>query len=404
MSDPVISVRNLSKCFAIYDKTYHPLLDLVFRGRRKFHREFWALRDVSFDVAKGETVGIIGRNGSGKSTLLQMVCGTLAASQGGVTTRGRVSALLELGSGFNPAFTGRENVFMNGSILGLSREQVAGRFDHIVAFADIGEFIDQPVRTYSSGMYVRLAFAMAINTDPDILVVDEALAVGDTAFQSRCLARIREMQQNGTSILLVSHSSNMINEYCDRAIYLKNGCLIEDGPSKEVTERYIADLVRDESASVVKPSSRGGKVPTSEVLSVWVEDRNGMRSRVVRQGERFRICLQVRSNGRIAEPCLGIQIKSTSDIDLWSTTTQRMGVSLESTDAGDVRDYTWSFSARMGANRYVVAVGVGSIEDGVYKRHSRLHYATHFDVVEEVTRGLGWLSPDPALECGLRGR
>jgi lipopolysaccharide transport system ATP-binding protein len=397
MSDVVISVRSLSKCFAIYDKTYHPLLDVLFRGRRKFHREFWALKDVSFDVARGETIGIIGRNGSGKSTLLQLVFGTLAASSGSVEARGRISALLELGSGFNPAFTGRENVFMNGAILGLRSDEVASRLDEIVAFAEIGEFLDQPVRTYSSGMFVRLAFAVAINTSPDILIVDEALAVGDTAFQSRCLARIREMQQNGTAILLVTHSTNTINEYCDRAIYLKRGRLIEDGPCKRVTESYAADLVKDENSSAVTLSASGSDASGSEILKVWIEDRNSNECRIVHQADRFTVRLRVKFNRLVAKPCLGIQLKSTGDIELWSATTPRLGIEIASAATGEIRDYAWSLTAQMGAGRYVVALGVGEIEGGLYKRHSRLHYATHFDVSEDKQTGWGWLAPDPEV-------
>lgn len=241
-----IQVLNLSKCYHIYDRPQDRLRQSIlpkFRtliGRKpgQYYREFWALNNVSFDVARGETIGIIGRNGSGKSTLLQMICGTLEPTIGTVETRGRVAALLELGAGFNPEFTGRENVYMNATVLGLTQEEIQARFDEIAAFADIGDFIEQPVKHYSSGMYARLAFAVAINVEPSILVVDEALAVGDEPFQRKCFARIEEIKRNGGTILFVSHSSSAIVELCDRAILLYGGELLFNGEPKTAIAWY----------------------------------------------------------------------------------------------------------------------------------------------------------------------
>jgi lipopolysaccharide transport system ATP-binding protein len=230
-SDVAVQVTNLSKIYTIYNRPQDRLKQsvvprlqrLVGKPPNQYFHEFWALRDISFEVRQGETVGIIGRNGSGKSTLLQIICGTLSASIGTVTTQGRIAALLELGSGFNPEFSGRENVYLNGAILGLSREEIDARFDDIAGFADIGEFIEQPVRIYSSGMVVRLAFAVQAMVDPDILVVDEALAVGDEKFQRKCFARLEELKSKGTSILFVSHASPQIIELCDKALLLERG-------------------------------------------------------------------------------------------------------------------------------------------------------------------------------------
>lgn len=219
-SEHAIVVSCLSKCFHIYDTPRDRLLQMLARGRRQYYREFWAMRDVSFTIGKGETVGIVGRNGSGKSTLLQLICGTLNPSGGEIQTHGRIAALLELGSGFNPEFSGRENVYMNAAVLGLSREETEARFAEIEAFAEIGEFIDQPVKTYSSGMMVRLAFAVAINVDAQVLIVDEALAVGDELFQRKCYARIEALKQKGATILFVSHSGGTVIELCDRALLL----------------------------------------------------------------------------------------------------------------------------------------------------------------------------------------
>src|SRR6266542_6439942 len=204
-----ISVRGVGKMYRIYDRPQDRLKQMLWRGRRTYGREFWALRDASFEVRKGETLGIIGRNGSGKSTLLQIIAGTLAPSEGEVTVNGRVAALLELGSGFNPEFTGRDNVFLNGSILGFSREEMAARFDEIAAFADIGEFIEQPIKTYSSGMVVRLAFAVIAHVDADILVIDEALAVGDACFTQKCMRFLRRFMEKGT-VLFVSHDISSV--------------------------------------------------------------------------------------------------------------------------------------------------------------------------------------------------
>lgn len=235
-----IRVQGLGKCYQIYGRPEDRLKQYIMprihalagRVPGRYYREFWALKDVSFEVGRGETVGIIGRNGSGKSTLLQMICGTLAPTTGVVETRGRVAALLELGAGFNPEFTGRENVYMNATVLGLTQEEIDARFDDITAFADIGDFIEQPVKQYSSGMYARLAFAVAISVDPDILVVDEALAVGDEPFQRKCFARIDKIKNEGGTILFVSHSGGTIINLCDRAILLNRGVRLFTGLPK----------------------------------------------------------------------------------------------------------------------------------------------------------------------------
>jgi len=234
-----LSVEHLSKCYQIYDKPRDRLRQMISRSGKVYFREFWALRDVSFKVARGETVGIIGRNGSGKSTLLQIICGTLNQTDGTIETRGRIAALLELGSGFNPEFTGRENVYLNAAVLGVSQDEIDSKFNLIVEFADIGTFIDQPVKTYSSGMMVRLAFAVQAQIDPDILIVDEALAVGDVRFQAKCFERLRQLKENGTSILLVTHSSEQIVTHCDKAILLDGGHVIEAGEPRHVVNRYV---------------------------------------------------------------------------------------------------------------------------------------------------------------------
>jgi lipopolysaccharide transport system ATP-binding protein len=252
-----IRVHNVSKCYHLYDRPQDRLKQfiaprlrrLMGKESKSYSREFWALSDVSFDVKKGETVGIIGRNGSGKSTLLQIICSTLTPTRGSITTNGRVAALLELGAGFNPEFTGRENVYMNGALLGLAKEEIDARLDDIAAFADIGQFIEQPVKTYSNGMYVRLAFAIVINVQPQILIIDEALAVGDARFQAKCMKRIKVIQENGGSILFVSHDVSAVRTLCERAIWLERGHVRMAGEVFPVTGHYIEYLFDDGNLS-----------------------------------------------------------------------------------------------------------------------------------------------------------
>jgi len=249
MSSKDISIRvsNLGKCYQIYDAPRDRLKQfilprlkrLIGKQPKQYFREFWALKDISFEVKKGETVGIIGRNGSGKSTLLQIICGTLSPTGGSVETRGRIAALLELGSGFNPEFTGRENVYMNASVLGLSNEEIDQRFDDIAAFADIGQFIEQPVKTYSSGMMVRLAFAVIAHVDANILVVDEALSVGDAFFTQKCMRFIHQFQINGGTLLFVSHDTGSIKNLCNYAVWFEKGRVIQEGSPKDVCELYL---------------------------------------------------------------------------------------------------------------------------------------------------------------------
>lgn len=237
MGEIAISLKNVSKCFKRYRHPADRLKEILLPGKVRSD-EFWALRDISLELPKGKTLGVVGRNGSGKSTLLQTIVGTLSPTSGQVEVKGRISALLELGSGFNPEFTGRQNVFFNAQLLGLSQQEVENRFDEIVAFADIGDFLDQPVKTYSSGMFIRLAFAVATSVDPDILIVDEALSVGDEAFQRKCFARIETIQERGGTILFVSHAAAMIIELCDSAIFMHDGELLLYHTPKIVVDKY----------------------------------------------------------------------------------------------------------------------------------------------------------------------
>ncbi|MEH6482690.1 MULTISPECIES: ABC transporter ATP-binding protein [Pseudomonas] len=284
-SDVTIKVDNLSKCYQVYEQPVDrlkqfvlPKLQRVFRGSsEKYYREFWALNDVSFEVRKGETVGIVGRNGSGKSTLLQVICGTLQPTAGSVTTSGRIAALLELGSGFNPEFSGRENVYMNAGILGLTKQEIDERYDAIIDFADIGAFIEQPVKTYSSGMYVRLAFAVIANVDADILIVDEALAVGDIFFTQKCMRFLTDFKKKGT-ILFVTHDTNSVMSLCDRAVWLDHGKRLAYDKSKYVCEAYLAEFyassisVQPTETSSLNQESSGRHAPSQDEFRDFRQD------------------------------------------------------------------------------------------------------------------------------------
>lgn len=257
--DTVISVKNLSKCFEMYQSPSHRLWQTLCMGKKQFYKEFWALKNINFELKKGECIGVIGRNGAGKSTLLQIITGTLPQTTGEVYTKGRIAALLELGSGFNPEFTGRENVYMNAAILGFKRSEIEEKLEEIVKFAAIGDFIDQPVKTYSSGMMVRLAFAVQVVVEPDLLIVDEALAVGDATFQFKCLTRIKEIVAKGTSVLLVSHDSGTVKSFCDKCLWLKKGEVYAYGDAGQIVDAYEREVRMETEQEVLTDSSKKEK-------------------------------------------------------------------------------------------------------------------------------------------------
>ena len=251
MENKVIDIKNLTKKYALYAKPKDRLKEALNPFRKSYHEDFYALNNLNIEVAKGETVGFIGENGSGKSTLLKIITGVLTQTSGEIKIDGKISALLELGSGFNPEYSGYENIYLNGMVLGFSREQIDDMVDDIITFADIGDHINQPVKTYSSGMFVRLAFAVAINVDPDILIVDEALAVGDLEFQLKCMEKFTEFRNSNKTILFVSHDINSIRRFCDRVYWLKNGEIVNEGDTMEVTEQYDNFLKKKSLKSIL---------------------------------------------------------------------------------------------------------------------------------------------------------
>ncbi|MFI3157693.1 MAG: FkbM family methyltransferase [Methylococcaceae bacterium] len=313
--EPTISAKNLSKCYQLYAQPHDRLKQFLRRGRHQYYREFWALRDVSFDIMPGEVVGIIGRNGSGKSTLLQLVCGTLTPTSGEVTVKGRVAALLELGAGFNPEFSGRENVYMSAAIMGLSQQEIEERFEEIVDFSGLRDFIDQPVKTYSSGMYVRLAFSVATTVDPDILVVDEALSVGDGEFARKSFDRIRSMKKAGKTILFCSHSLYQVEAFCDQVLWLDHGDLKLFGEPLDVVQHYSAFLIGNgevESAVLTSASTSIPPPPRGHAQISYIEvSLDGTMGRTLRgrPGENdLSIRIQFESDPKLPAPTVGATI------------------------------------------------------------------------------------------------
>lgn len=374
-----LKVEQVSKQYRIYSHPTDRLKESLTLGVWKRHREFWALKNISFQIEAGTTTGIVGPNGSGKSTLLQIITGTLEPTHGNVWHQGRVSALLELGSGFNMEFTGVENVFMNGALLGLSRREVEKLLPEIERFAEIGQFIHQPVKTYSSGMYVRLAFSVAISVDPDLLIVDEALAVGDAIFQHRCTRRIREMQENGTTILVVSHDPNAVRALCSRAILLNSGRVEADGKPVDVLNRYQKIIMAREDAyeaekepavpakeeAFVLPETRG--VPSfrhgdrsAEVLSVELLNAARQRVECVETGERLTVRMIVRFHEAVNDPVCGFLLRNRHGIHSYGTNTRLQRVSLGQLQPGDAVEVKFDFECWLAAETYSVTVAAHS--------------------------------------------
>jgi len=424
-----ISVQNLSKCYQIYNRPQDRLKQSIMPRLRRmaglastdYYREFWALKDISFEVKKGETVGVVGRNGSGKSTLLQLICGTLASTAGEIRVQGRVAALLELGAGFNPEFTGRENVYMNGALLGLSRKEIDDRFDDISAFADIGEFIEQPVKTYSSGMFVRLAFAVQAQVDPKILIVDEALSVGDVKFQAKCFERLRQLKKNGTSILLVTHSSEQIVTHCSRAMLIEQGHLQEIGEPRKIVNRYLdilfgKDQDDRESKQAVKTEinssaedrnlilgdSNGLNTSTdvfamrqgynsheyrwgdgaATILDYYLESEGKPFPAVFKTGDTIKLTMAVRFNKPLDHPILGIVIKTHEGVSVYATNTEMMDSKFPGNlgKESSVAIFTVNFNCELAGGDFFISIGIATRCGDEIVPHDRRYDAIHIVV------------------------
>jgi len=346
---PRIEFSHVSKAYPIYASPGQRFKELALLNRHSFHTDYWALRDVSFSVAAGETFCIVGENGSGKSTLLQIAAGILDPSEGAVSINGRVSALLELGAGFNPEFSGRDNVYLNGAILGFSQKEMERRFPEIEAFAEIGNFIDLPVKTYSSGMVVRLAFAVAIHVDPEILLVDEALAVGDVYFRQRCMRKVHELRDRGITILFVSHSTGDIKALGDRALWLDHGCVKAIGPPDLVVSQYLADMTAKDSAySVDHPSETGSSVQApppeiadtipnidhrfgdgrAELMGIAIYSATGQPLASLQPSTTLVVRISFKAKANIDRPIVGFMFRNHLGVDFAGTNTTREGQAL----------------------------------------------------------------------------
>jgi lipopolysaccharide transport system ATP-binding protein len=450
-SDVAIKVEHLSKCFQIYDKPRDRLKQMLARNRKQYFREFWALRDVSFEIKRGETVGIVGRNGSGKSTLLQIICGTLTPTKGNVQTFGRIAALLELGSGFNPEFNGRENVYMNAAVLGLSQAEIDIRFNDIVAFADIGDFIDQPVKTYSSGMLVRLAFAVAINVDPEILIVDEALSVGDELFQRKCFSRIEAIRANGATILFVSHSGGTVVDLCDRAILLDAGENLAIGAPKQIVGWYqklmyaepdkqaaIRERMRTAGLPAAVPSEHVGSKSTVEMTDVTGEDEQesfdptlvptstisyevrgaeisdpqiltiaGKRVNNLRRGRTYRYVYMVTFNRDVRNVRFGMLIKTINGVELGGAVSANAPFDrIPLVAAGAKYKVEFRFNCSLNSGVYFLNAGLQGDIDGVESFLHRLVDIAMFRVghdMDNLATGIIDFACYPDAELAIAG-
>jgi ABC-type polysaccharide/polyol phosphate transport system ATPase subunit len=381
-----LRVENISKQYRIYDRPGDRLKESLTRGRLRRHKEFWALRDISFSVEAGTTVGIVGPNGCGKSTLLQIICGTLEPTHGAVWSAGRIAALLELGAGFDPEFTGVENVYMNASLLGFSRRQTDALFPTIERFAEIGPFLDQPVKTYSSGMYVRLAFAIAANVEPEILVIDEALAVGDAVFQHRCLRRIKELQEGGTTILFVSHDTAAVRALCSRAMLLNGGQIVTEGKPLDVLNRYQRIIMEREEAydahtfdlssegasevfaESLKPltySYRHGD-GSAEIVAAEINAGPNQPAGILESGEQVTIRVVTVFKREIIEPVIGFLIRNRHGIHAYGTNTKEQEIEFGVVTPGQVLDVSFTFDCWLGVDQYSISFAVHSRDEQAY--------------------------------------
>jgi lipopolysaccharide transport system ATP-binding protein len=445
-SEIAIKVENLSKCYQLYSRPGDRLKQFTLpRLRRalglpekRYFAEFWAMRDVSLEVGKGETLGVIGRNGSGKSTLLQMICGTVTPTSGRIETAGRIAALLELGSGFNPEFSGRDNVYMNAALLGLEQEEIDRRYGAIVEFADIGQFIDQPVKTYSSGMMVRLAFAVQAQVDPDILVVDEALAVGDAKFQARCFDRLRQLKENGASILLVTHSAEQIVGHCSRAVLLEAGAVLEYGEPRAVVNRYMdllfgkpasADEGQDAAPEIglcAAPADDAWPLNMSEdvfsghpgynpyeyrwgdgsvrILDFYLASGELYPSSVI-SGQKIVLGVSVRFERAVVRPVFGVTLKTKEGVTVYGTNSEmrECGGFGELGRAGGGARVLAEFDCRLAPGDYFISLGVASRSGEEIIPHDRRYDAVHLHVRPDKETFFGLVDLEMKLSAHAAG-
>ena len=414
-----IHVEGLNKVYRLYDHNRDRLIDSLGLARKKRYREHFALKNVDLDVHHGECVGIIGTNGSGKSTILKIITGVLNPTSGNVQVNGRISALLELGAGFNYEYNGIENVYLNGTMIGFSEKEIDEKLQDILDFADIGDYVYQPVKTYSSGMFVRLAFAVAINIDPEILIVDEALSVGDVFFQAKCYHKFEEFKKQGKTILFVSHDLSAISKYCDRAVLLNQGVKLGEGSPRDMIDIYKqvlvgqyelpsgdkkANLAADEdirkAAAEKTDGTEGKKDPAepvpgvnvqaleygtkeAEILEYYMTDGAGLRTSAILKGEPFTLHMKVRAHKDLPAPIFALSIKNIKGVEITGTNTMVEKSFLESVAAGDVLTVTFTQKVRLQGGEYLLSLGVTGYEGDAFTVYHRLYDILNLTVISD---------------------
>lgn len=404
-NNTAIRVDHVTKMYKLYSKPSDRLKDSLGLTRKKNYQERYALTDLSFEVKKGETVGIIGTNGSGKSTILKIITGVLNPTEGEVKVEGRISALLELGAGFNMEYTGIENVYLNGTMMGFSEEEIDARLEEILAFADIGEYVYQPVKTYSSGMFVRLAFAVAINIDPEILIVDEALSVGDVFFQAKCYRKFEEYKKQGRTILFVSHDLGSITKYCDRAILLNQGNKIYEGTPKEAVDIYKKVLVHQFDPAELETESRCDDIDevsrnwkdsvvvnpqlleygekTAEIVDYAILDDQGMITNTIMKGTEFSVRMKVLFHEEIKEPIYAFTIKNLQGIEITGTNTLYEKADVSGKKAGESQEITFTQRLDLQGGEYLISLGCTGYRNGEFTVFHRLYDVCSLTVISD---------------------
>lgn len=414
MSANAITVKDVTKVYRLYDKPIDRLKESLSLTHKSYHKDFYALNGLSFNVEKGQTVGIIGTNGSGKSTILKIITGVLTPTTGQVDVEGKISALLELGAGFNMDYTGIENIYMNGTMMGYSRKEMDEKLQDILDFADIGDYVYQPVKTYSSGMFVRLAFAVAINIDPEILIVDEALSVGDVFFQAKCYRKFEEFKKKGKTILFVSHDLSAISKYCDRAILLNQGVKLGEGSPKDMIDAYkqvlvgqyetpkagvdVPDLTADgdvraaldkqkkkqEAARMgVNPETLEYGTKQAEIVSYYITDKNDVQTTAILKGDEFTMHMKVKIGQDLPAPIFAFSIKNIKGVEITGTNTMFEKTFLESVKAGQVLEITFRQKMRLQGGDYLISLGVTGYEKDTFKVYHRLYDVLNITVVSD---------------------
>ena len=405
MPNTAIKVSHLTKVYKLYDKPIDRLKESLHPLKKKYHKEFYALNDVSFEIKKGETVGIIGKNGAGKSTLLKIITGVLTPSNGHVHTNGRISSLLELGAGFNPEYTGIENIYLQGTLMGYSHNEMESKIDEILAFADIGDFVHQPVKMYSSGMFARLAFAVAINVEPDILIVDEALSVGDMAFQAKCFNKFKEFQRLNKTILFVTHSIDLIIKYCQSAILISDGKKILQGDTKSATEMFrkimvssipkeIDEVEKNEIVNVENVNSYDLKLQLilnsnaniygsmeAEIIDFAILNEEKKITNYLKHNEDYIILMTIKFNQDVIDPIFAYTFKSVDGMELTGTNTNNLNKIFGKIKKGEIITIKFTQKMILNSGAYFLALGCTKYENDNLKVFHRIYDAVLVDVV-----------------------